>query len=227
MNMFTLSHLPIEILYLITDHLAVEDIVILARLNSWYSYWLSFILGERIHQQIDQEGWRIHLDILATSYPVNQHAFSHELVLLSNYTRISPTTLMIELNLCPVAQNGFDLVYDHASTLELLHQIKTNIDMVAYVAQVSSEKEKKLQYVHQAGAAMLSEHQVWKQSRVVLGSDFHVKYQMRQEDPMLIQHPPKATLSFGQVQISPEWWVKQLNRKTLTDHHELVEHQYW
>ena len=59
--MFTLSHLPIEILYLITNHLAVEDIVILARLNSWYSYWLSFILGERIHQQIDQEGWRIHV----------------------------------------------------------------------------------------------------------------------------------------------------------------------
>lgn len=59
--MYKLSSLPIEILYMISEFLDTEDLVTLARLNSWYSYRLSTLISERIYQYVEQEGWRIHV----------------------------------------------------------------------------------------------------------------------------------------------------------------------
>ncbi|KAI8385698.1 hypothetical protein BD560DRAFT_345582 [Blakeslea trispora] len=228
--MFTLSHLPIEILYLVVDYLDTEDVVLLARLNSWYSYWLSFVLGERMHRFIDQDGWRVHIDILAKSYPANRDnqptcPFSNELLLLSSYTRIHPVTLMIELKLYPVDQNGIDTAYRPSEPFVLLEEIKTNIDIVAYVTQISSDK--RLQYVHQAGTAILSDHQILKshdtKPRVVLATDFQVRYEVHQDDTEI---PTKALLSFGDIQVTPEWWVKQM-KKPFNSSPTLVEHQFW
>lgn len=61
--MYKLSSLPIEILYLIGDFLEIKDLVALGRLNTWYSYWISIILGERISTSVQKEGWRIHVMI--------------------------------------------------------------------------------------------------------------------------------------------------------------------
>lgn len=59
--MYKLSSLPIEILYIITDFLETEDLVTLGRLNTWYGYWISIVLGERIEECVQKEGWRIHV----------------------------------------------------------------------------------------------------------------------------------------------------------------------
>jgi hypothetical protein len=62
--MYKLSSLPIEILYIIGDYLNIEDMVTIARLNSWYGYWFSILLGERIANSVKQEGWRIHVSLI-------------------------------------------------------------------------------------------------------------------------------------------------------------------
>lgn len=59
--MYKLSSLPIEILYIIGGYLDTEDIVAIARLNPWFGYWFSILLGERIADLVRQEGWRIHV----------------------------------------------------------------------------------------------------------------------------------------------------------------------
>lgn len=59
--MYKLSNLPIEILYIIGDYLDTEDMVTVARLNTWYGYWFSILLSERIADLVKQEGWRIHV----------------------------------------------------------------------------------------------------------------------------------------------------------------------
>lgn len=61
--MYKLSSLPIEILYLIGSHLDIQDLVTLGRLNIWYGYWISVILGERIDTCVKEEGWRIHVSL--------------------------------------------------------------------------------------------------------------------------------------------------------------------
>jgi hypothetical protein len=61
--MFKLSSLPVEILYLIGNYLDMQDLVTLARLNTWYGYWISIILGERIDTCVQEEGWRIHVSL--------------------------------------------------------------------------------------------------------------------------------------------------------------------
>lgn len=61
--MYKLSSLPIEILYLIGSFLETEDLVTVGRLNTWYGYWISIILGERIEDCVQKEGWRIHVSI--------------------------------------------------------------------------------------------------------------------------------------------------------------------
>lgn len=61
--MFRLSSLPIEILYLTAEFLPLQDLVTFCRLNSWYGYWFSIILGEKIKKCVKDEGWRIHVSL--------------------------------------------------------------------------------------------------------------------------------------------------------------------
>lgn len=61
--MYTLSKLPIEILYSIMDHLDTSQVITMARLNSWYAYRLSTVISERISQNVKSDGWRIHVGI--------------------------------------------------------------------------------------------------------------------------------------------------------------------
>lgn len=65
--MYKLSSLPIEIVYLIGNFLEIKDLVTLGRLNTWYGYWISIILGERIFTSVQKEGWRIHVNIYSAS----------------------------------------------------------------------------------------------------------------------------------------------------------------
>lgn len=62
--MFKLSELPLELLYIICEHLDTEDLLVLARLNRWYSYHLAKSIGERIDRYVKEEGWRIHVTML-------------------------------------------------------------------------------------------------------------------------------------------------------------------
>lgn len=62
--MYKLSSLPIEILYLVGDFLELQDLVTVGRLNSWYSYLFSIVLGERINDCVKEKGWRIHVSPL-------------------------------------------------------------------------------------------------------------------------------------------------------------------
>ncbi|KAI7905024.1 uncharacterized protein BX663DRAFT_549879 [Cokeromyces recurvatus] len=168
--MYTLSSLPIEILYSISNYLDTEDLIVLARLNSWYTYWLSFILSERIEHYVRKEGWRIHIDILAKSYPLQQDTntcssfpFSTELLLLSEYSRINRSTLTLEFNLCPIDDVGFDADVNATQaerSIVLFNEIKTNIDIVAYFAQISPHK--RLQHVNQAGATIVNDQTLWQ-----------------------------------------------------------------
>ncbi|KAI9480774.1 MAG: hypothetical protein EXX96DRAFT_564117 [Benjaminiella poitrasii] len=191
--MYKLSSLPIEILYIIGNYLDTKDLITMSRLNSWYTYWLSFILGERIDQHVKEEGWRIHIDILAKSYPgissyhgYSTFPFSTELLLLSEYSRINPSTLTLEFNLCPIDDDGLD-ANPNATQVErsivLLNKIKTNIDIVAYFAQISPHR--RLQHVNQAGAAIINDRNLWQRHHsdlhsglAVMGTGFKVQYDL-------------------------------------------------
>lgn len=60
-QMYRLSKLPIEILYIIASHLSIQDLINVARLNIWYGYRLSSVLSERIKELVEKDGWRIHV----------------------------------------------------------------------------------------------------------------------------------------------------------------------
>lgn len=59
--MYRLSILPKEILYTIANFLDIHDLVIVARMNIWYGYWLSTVLSHRIKELVEKEGWRINV----------------------------------------------------------------------------------------------------------------------------------------------------------------------
>ncbi|KAI8084302.1 uncharacterized protein B0P05DRAFT_636022 [Gilbertella persicaria] len=249
--MYRLSKLPIEILYHVFSYLDTEDLVTLARMNTWYGYWLSIMLSERIDKNVKNEGWRIHIDILAKSYPSNQShptfPFSTELLLLGEFARINPFTLTVEFKLCPIDEEGLDSITDATPSdcsIVLFDDIKTNIDIVAYFAQIATSR--RLQHVNQAGAAMMSDKKLWYQynhhtkGSAVMGTGFQVKYDMketRQEFRKLVdafeQHHGKlshapAIISFDRLWVSPEWWVKQIKLPTLwNEQQEGLEHSYW
>lgn len=191
--MYKLSSLPIEILYIITDFLEIEDLVTLGRLNTWYGYWISIVLGERIEECVQKEGWRIHIDILSKSYPSNDNSpsfpFSTELLLLSEYSKINPCTLTLEFNLCPIDEDGLDAIKSASQSersIVLFNKIKTNIDIVAYFAQISMNR--RLQHVNQAGAAIMNDKNLWNllmekksvisSNMAVMGSAFRLQYQV-------------------------------------------------
>ncbi|GAA5798086.1 hypothetical protein HPULCUR_003486 [Helicostylum pulchrum] len=194
--MYKLSSLPVEILYLVGDFLDLQDLVTVGRLNSWYSYLFSIILGERINDCVKEKGWRIHIDVLAKSYPSTQNnpsfPFSTELLLLSEYSKINPVTMTLEFNLCPIDEEGLDAIKfatQSERSIVLFNKIKTNIDIVAYFAQISTNR--RLQHVNQAGAAIMNDRNLWKQldakqsilgNMAVMGSAFQVQYEMTTEN---------------------------------------------
>ncbi|KAG2213395.1 hypothetical protein INT47_009068 [Mucor saturninus] len=267
--MYKLSSLPIEILYLIGDFLEIKDLVALGRLNTWYSYWISIILGERISTSVQREGWRIHIDILAKSYPSEQtpsFPFSTELLLLSEYSRINPITLTLEFKLCPIDEDGLDAVKSATQSersIVIFNKIKTNIDIVAYFAQISTNR--RLQHVNQAGAAIMNDRNLWNQlqdnndihgNMAIMGSAFKLGYEMTTQnshkedmvklietfqkdfdkhknalDASSIKKEDSAVISFDKIQVSPEWWIKQMKVPTYgsdeKQYPEFTEHGYW
>lgn len=125
-------------------------------------------------------------------------------------------------------------------SIVLFDKVKTNIDIVAYFAQISINR--RLQHVNQAGAALINDRDLWKQFRqnllhgkmAVMGSAFKVQYRMIQKDendldmvklvnqfqadydlhtleePGLLKEEIPAVISFDKIQASPEWWIKQM-----------------
>ncbi|KAI8967363.1 hypothetical protein BDF20DRAFT_829651 [Mycotypha africana] len=202
--MYRLSELPMEILYTIMECLSTEDILMMARLNTWYGYHLSWILSERIERHVRQDGWRIHIDILAKTHIQKTVAtndnrlkltppFTEELLLLSEYSGvINPYTLTLEFNLYPVDENGLDTVLHskqiERSNVKRMFRLKTNIDIVAYFAQISTNN-RRLQHVNQAGAAAIAMKEKQKGKKKIhpsshnclvarMGKGFNIQYKM-------------------------------------------------
>lgn len=73
-------------------------------------------------------------------------------------------------------------------SIALFDKIKTNIDIVAYFAQISTNR--RLQHVNQAGAAIMNDRSVWKlllkkdkndsitSNMAIMGSAFKLNYQV-------------------------------------------------
>lgn len=100
--------------------------------------------------------------------------------------------MTLEFNLCPIDEDGLDAI-KHATQSErsivLFNKIKTNIDIVAYFAQISTNR--RLQHVNQAGAAIMNDRSLWKQLdnkqsivgyMAVMGLAFQVQYEMSKEN---------------------------------------------
>ncbi|KAL7308513.1 hypothetical protein PS15m_011707 [Mucor circinelloides] len=242
--MYTLSKLPIEILYSIMDHLDTSQVITMARLNSWYAYRLSTVISERISQNVKSDGWRIHIDILAKSYPSHQvnpsFPFATELLLLSEYSKINPSTLTLQFNLLPIDDDGLDAIQSATRSqrsIVLFDKIKTNVDIVAYFAQISTNR--RLQHVNQAGAAIMNDRHLLssdkeKSGTAIMGAGFKVQYNLTthiQEqdmsklvdqfksdydqhknklDILSLQDEAPAVISFDAIHVSPEWWLKQM-----------------
>ncbi|CEP16362.1 hypothetical protein [Parasitella parasitica] len=262
--MYKLSSLPIEILYKILDNLDTNDIITMARLNSWFSYRLSTLLGERIEHNVKSDGWRIHIDILAKSYPFSQASssfpFPTELLLLSEFSRINPYTLTLEFNLYPIDDDGLDAIVSATQSqrsIVLFDKIKTNVDIVAYFAQISTNR--RLQHVNQAGAAIMNDRNILSSGKeeessglAVMGTGFKIQYNLTRKiqdkdmlklvdqfkldyeqhkselDVLCLQDESPAVLSFHKVHVSPEWWLKQMKIPSFSSNEQQEpQHGYW
>lgn len=110
---------------------------------------------------------------------------------MSEYSRINPVTITLEFNLCPIDEEGLDAIKNASKSersIVLFNKIKTNIDIVAYFAQISTNR--RLQHVNQAGAAIMNDMYLWNQidkqhtvfgNKAVMGSAFKVQYEMTTE----------------------------------------------
>ncbi|KAG1314941.1 hypothetical protein G6F64_001073 [Rhizopus arrhizus] len=262
--MYTLSTLPREILYIIATFLDIQDLVTVARLNNWYGYWLSCILSERMKELVEKEGWRIHIDILATSHPSTQDntpsiAFSTELLLLSEFCRVNPVTLTLEFLLCPIDDDGLDAVKNapiSTRSLVMFNKVTTNINIVAYFAQISPKK--RLQHINQAGSALINDLVLWRKLSddshshgvACMRSGFRLSYELstESEDTEIVkvvdqfkndydQHQSTEGLeekvplviSFDKVYVSPEWWIKQMEvpMYSSNDPQDYLVHGLW
>ncbi|KAI8876171.1 hypothetical protein K501DRAFT_262614 [Backusella circina FSU 941] len=203
--MYQLSKLPLEVLYSIFDFLEFNDLITLGRLNTWYSYKVSTTITERVIQHIQQDGWRVHMNILATSHPPRKTrsspyvSFSSELGLLSDFIRINPVSLMLEFKLYPLNGDGMDYkedIQDDERSLVIFKNIKTNISLVSYFAQVSHNDQhaKRLQQINQAGSAMMNnDDQLWTRlnrhgETVMMGIGLEVGYNVSNENLDIAQN---------------------------------------
>lgn len=165
--------------------------------------------------------------------------YSTELLLLGEYARINPYTLTIEFSLCPIDEEGLDPMEgatQNERSIVLFNQIKTNIDIVAYFAQITSTR--KLQSVNHAGGAIMNDKNLWEHFSInqhysgvaVMGSGFNVQYDMSKpqtsQDKLVdgytlnynkhfkevcsIENEQPSIISFDRIRVSPEWWIKQL-----------------
>ncbi|CEG70206.1 hypothetical protein RMATCC62417_06145 [Rhizopus microsporus] len=235
--MYRLSKLPIEILYIIASHLSIQDLINVARLNIWYGYRLSSVLSERIKELVEKDGWRIHIDILATFHAssngnIPSFPYSTELLLLGEFSRVNPVTLTLEFLMCPLDDIGFGAVKDAPvsdRSLVMYEKIRTTINIVAYFAQISSNQ--RLQHVNQAGGTLLNDRILWEKLKGVkqmkgaarMSAGFKVNYELLVEPKtetlaviekhvkshrMILDRP--AILSFHTMYVTPEWWIRQM-----------------
>jgi hypothetical protein len=188
---------------------------------------------------------------LAKSYPVHQinpfFPFSTEILLLSEYANINPYTLTLEFNLCPIGDDGLEAMKDASiskRSIVLFSKVKTNIDIVAYFAQISTAN-RRLQYVNQAGAAIMNDGNLRvndASGKVVMGTGFKVQYDTTSDlqainqsqdmtnivekfqldyeqhksemDILCLQKESPSIISFNKLKVAPEWWVKQMKVPT-------------
>ncbi|KAI8980923.1 hypothetical protein BDB01DRAFT_796114 [Pilobolus umbonatus] len=261
--MTELSRLPIEIIYTICTYLPDKELVKLARMNAWYGYWLSPLLGERMRHYVENEGWRIHIDVLANFNPLVDESsffsyrFSKELLLLTEFTGIDPHTLSLEFKLCPIDNEGLDCVKDPKETdvsLVLYNNVKSNINILAYFTQISTSDKKRLRHVNQAGITAMDDRTLWNiladkhdyQGMAAICPSFRTGYTITQDlsDDMVAladgfketyrkntvgfphkEYTPQsnqvhdnledpAIISFERVEVSPEWWIRQMDITT-------------
>ncbi|CAO3663994.1 unnamed protein product [Rhizopus stolonifer] len=261
--MYTLSILPKEILYTIANFLDIHDLVIVARMNSWYGYWLSTVLSHRIKESVEKEGWRINIDVLAKSHPLPKDnipyfPFSNNLLLLSEFCGVNPVTLKLEFGLCPIDDEGFGGIKGAAiseKSLVIFNKITTNINIVAYFAQISSKNT--IKSVQQAGSALINDLALWRKlsddqhshGTTLMKSGFSLSYDLsNQEDPQMSdiienfrrdyeKHKPMqtdlkeklpATISFDKIYVTPEWWIKQMQGPTINDDpQDYLAYEFW
>ncbi|KAI8882991.1 hypothetical protein K501DRAFT_250376 [Backusella circina FSU 941] len=193
--MFKLSSLPLEILYYIGGYVPTEDLITLGRLNLWYSYWVSSLIADRIANDVQKDGWRIHVDILSTSHPKDDSIssgfpFSIEMLLLSEFIRINPITLGLEFKLCPLEENGFDSktsAVPSESSVVIFDKINTNINILAFFAQIPKNVEvRELEHINHAGASVVDANSLMKEMKeggqstkdgvINMGLEFNVEY---------------------------------------------------
>lgn len=110
-------------------------------------------------------------------------------------------------------------------SIVLLRDIKTNIDIVGYFAQIS--KNNRLQHINQAGSSIMNHRQMWKDKpfgTLVMGSGFKIKYDILNNHHTIIDKfkldykkqfntditAESIIASFNTVTVSPEWWLKQM-----------------
>ena len=162
------------------------------------------------------------------------------MLLLSEFSKINPYTLTLEFNLCPIDEDGLDAI-DSATrsqrSIVLFDKIKTNVDIVAYFAQISTNR--RLQHVNQAGAAIMNDRNLLssdkeKSGMAVMGTGFKVQYNLttrihekdmsklvdqfksdydqhkNELDTLSLQNELPAVISFDKIHVSPEWWLKQM-----------------
>lgn len=198
----------------------------------------------------------VQIDILAKSYPVHQtnpsFPFSTEILLLSEYSRINPYTLTLEFNLCPIGEDGLEAIKDATlseRSIVLFSRVKTNIDIVAYFAQISTNR--RLQHVNQAGAAIVNDNNIRENDNgglAVMGCGFKVQYDMitdlrvikksqdmtkivekfqvdydqhkSETDNLCLSKESPSVISFNKLQVAPEWWVKQMKIPTYSSNEQ-------
>lgn len=174
--------------------------------------------------------------------------------------------MTLEFNLCPIDEDGLDAIKSATQSersIILFNKIKTNIDIVAYFAQISTNR--RLQHVNQAGAAIMNDRSLWDQLKdnnvihgnmAIMGSAFKLQYEMATEnndkqdmvkliekfqndydkhknglDVSSLKMEDSAVISFDKIQVSPEWWIKQMKVPTYSNderqYPEFTEHGYW
>lgn len=174
--------------------------------------------------------------------------------------------MTLEFNLYPIDEDGLDAVKSATQSersIVLFNKIKTNIDIVAYFAQISTNR--RLQHVNQAGAAIMNDRSLWDQLKddndihgnmAIMGSAFKLKYEVTTKnndkecmvklvetfqndfekhkntlDPSSLRKEDSAVISFDKIQVSPEWWIKQMKVPTYgsdeKQYPEFTEHGYW
>jgi hypothetical protein len=179
--------------------------------------------------------------------------FSTEILLLSEYAKINPYTLTLEFNLCPIGEDGLEALKDGTlseTSIVLFSKVKTNIDIVAYFAQISTSR--RLQHVNQAGAAIMNDGNLrtndGKGGMAVMGTGFKVQYDMTNDlqvikqnqdmtkivekfqldydqhksemDILCLQKESPSVISFNKLHVAPEWWVKQMKVPTYSSNEQ-------